>query len=173
MKIENFQSASTDLRIEEYFQGQTRAWGMFQDRFGNIRREFVVDITGTWDGRTLVLDEDFKYDDGEVETRRWEIEKTGPSTYEGRETNAIGVAHGEAKGNAFHWVYDYNLKVGDKIWKVKFDDWMLLQSDGVLLNRAEVSRWGINIGTVFLSFKKLDSSASAKGYDRIPAQAAE
>lgn len=173
MNIEQFQNATNDLKIEEYFQGETRAWGMFQDRFGNIRREFVVDITGTWDGRTLILDEDFKYDDGEVETRRWEIEKTGPNSYEGREANAIGVARGESKGNAFHWVYDYKLKVGDSIWKVKFDDWMLLQSDGVLLNKAEISRWGINIGTVFLSFKKLPVAGAAEIERPIPSQAAE
>ena len=47
MKIELFDSAPMELVLEKYFEGQTRAWGLFQDRFGNIRREFVVDITGT------------------------------------------------------------------------------------------------------------------------------
>ncbi len=173
MKIEKFQSASHDLKIEDYFDGDVRAWGMFQDRFGNIRREFSVDIAGSWDGRTLVLTEQFEYADGGAESRRWVIEKTGGDTYEGSETNSIGTAHGRCSGNAFHWTYEYNLAVGEKIWKVKFDDWMLLQSDGVLLNRATVSRWGINIGTVFLSFKKLDQAETATVPEVAPSQAAE
>ena len=38
---------------------------------------------------------------------------------------------------------------------VHFDDWMYLQPDGVLLNRAYVSKWGIDIGSVTLAFKRV------------------
>ena len=67
--------------LEDYFQGKTRAFGLFEDRFGNVRNQFVVDIDGTWDGKTLILDEDFVYMNGDTEYRRWEIEKTGPNHY--------------------------------------------------------------------------------------------
>ena len=65
-------------------------------------------------------------------------------------------------GNAFHWKYDFNLKVGDGYWKVKFDDWMFMQPNGVLLNKATVTRWGFELGTVFLSFSKPEAAAQAK-----------
>jgi len=42
----------------------------------------------------------------------------------------------------------------DGRWKVRFDDWMFLQSDGVLINRAYVYRWGIQIGSVTIVFKR-------------------
>ena len=32
--------------LEEYFLGQTSAYGLFEDRFGKVRRQFKVDITG-------------------------------------------------------------------------------------------------------------------------------
>ena len=47
-----------------------------------------------------------------------------------------------------------DLKMGDDLLRVRFDDWMFLQPDGVLLNRARVSKWGIEIGQVTLVFKK-------------------
>ena len=50
MKPNEFSGATPLLRIEEYFSGYTRAWGIFEDRFGNLRRQFVVDIDGSWDG---------------------------------------------------------------------------------------------------------------------------
>ena len=36
-------------------------------------------------------------------------------------------------------------------------DWMVLQADGVLINRAWVSKLGIGIGSVSLFFSKLEA----------------
>ena len=52
------------------------------------------------------------------------------------------------------WDYLLNLKVGNSTWKVRFNDWMFLQPGGILLNRAEVTRWGVKIGDVQISFNK-------------------
>ena len=53
-----------------------------------------------------------------------------------------------------HIIKDVDLKVGDSTWNVGFDDWMYLLQDGVLLNRAYVTRWGIRIGEVTIAFRK-------------------
>ena len=156
MKINDFKNTVPIFVIEDYFQGRTQAWGLFEDRFGIVRRQFVVDITGTWDGKTLILNEDFVYNDGEKENRVWVIRKQADGSYIGNTDNAVGDAVGYLNGNAFNWKYDFNLKVGDGSWKVHFDDWMFLQPNGVLLNIATVSRWGLKVGTVFLSFQKIN-----------------
>lgn len=161
MKPQDFANRRPELHIEEYFAGHTRAWGLFEDRLGTVRREFAVDIAGTWDGRELVLDENFTYSDGETERRVWNITKTGPATYEGRAADVIGTAAGEAAGNALQWSYDMNLKVGGGTWRVRFDDWMFLQPDGVLLNRAHVYRWGVWVGTVSIFFQPQARPAAA------------
>jgi hypothetical protein len=154
MKIEDFSDTQPEFVLEEYFVGKTTAWGLFEDRFGNVQRQFVVTIDGTWDGTTLTMTEDFIYSDGETEKRIWKLTKTDEMNYEGTTENSIGIASGTRTGNAFNWVYDFNLKVGDGYWKVKFDDWMFLQPNGVLLNKATVTRWGFKLGTVYLSFSK-------------------
>jgi hypothetical protein len=103
MDIDEFKQSRPEFVLEDYFQGRTVAWGLFEDRFGNVQRQFVVEIDGTWDGETLVLNEDFVYNDGETENRVWSIVKTGDNTYEGETENAIGKAMGVRQGNAFHW----------------------------------------------------------------------
>ena len=155
MKPEDFAGREPNLLIEDYFAGRTKAWGLFHDRFGQLRRQFEVEIDGRWDGETLTLVEDFLYDDGEEEQRIWRIRKTGDHTYEGRADDVIGVARGSGYGNAFYWTYRYDLKVGGSTWTVTFDDWLFLQSDGVLINRAEVTKFGIKLGEVTLVFRKL------------------
>ena len=154
MKPSDFSGSTPQLVIEEYFAGETVASGMFEDRFGQVRRQFNVEINGKWDGEQLILDEKFLYDDGERERRVWRIRKTGRNTYEGRADDVIGVATGEAYGNALNWQYEMDLRVADGTWRVRFDDWMFLQPSGLLLNRAKVSKFGLEIGTVTLAFVK-------------------
>lgn len=154
MDIKDFEKASPRLVLEDYFAGKTRAWGIFEDRFGTLRRQFTVDIDGTWNGKTLVLDERFVYADGEKDRRVWTIEKINEHRYEGRADDVIGVAEGDSRGNALNWQYKMDLKVGDSTVRVHFDDWMFLQADNVLVNRARVSKWGVELGQVTLFFKK-------------------
>ena len=54
-----------------------------------------------------------------------------------------------------------DLKVGDGSWRVSFDDWMFLQPDGVLVNRARVKKWGFEIGEVTLFFTKPQPAVQA------------
>lgn len=152
MKVEDFAGTGPELRIERYFAGRTRAWGLFEDRFGTLRRSFTVVIDGHWDGRELTLDERFDYADGESDRRVWRIARTGDGRYEGRADDVIGKAVGRSAGNALNWTYEMALKVGGGRWRVRFDDWMWLQPGDALINRANVYRWGVWIGTVSLFF---------------------
>ncbi len=161
MTVEDFKEQEPRFVLEDYFSGKTKATGLFEDRFGNVRTQFTVDIDGRFEGGTLTLDENFLYSDGTTGFRRWEIDKTGQNSYVGRTEMAIGEATGETAGNSFHWTYKFRLKVGDGFWNVKFDDWMFLQQDGTLLNKATVYRWGFKIGTVFLSFRRAEDAGTA------------
>jgi hypothetical protein len=154
MKLDDFAAGTPSLALENYFQGRTEAWGVFEDRFGRVRRQFKVDIDGSFDGRELSLVEDFVYTDGEQDRRNWRITPLGDGRDEGRADDVVCAAIGEVRGNALRWLYDMHLTVGDGTWQVHFDDWMLLQNDGVLINRATVSKFGITLGQVTLFFRK-------------------
>jgi hypothetical protein len=145
--------ATQQLALEDYFKGKTSAWGVFQDRNGTLVRQFKVDIEGTWNGNVLTLDERFDYADGVKEQRVWTIRKTSPTTYEGTAGDVRGIARGTVSGNQLTWVYDVDLKVGDRTVLVTFDDRMWLQPDGVLINRAKVKKFGITFGEATIVFQ--------------------
>ena len=154
MNLKNFENETPKFVLEDYFDGKTKAWGMFHDRFGNLKRSFKVDITGTIDNNTLTLDEKFIYNDGEKESRIWSIKILGNNKYSGTADDVIGEATGISSGNALNWKYKLNLKVKESTVAVDFDDWMFLQDDNILMNRAEVKKWGIVLGVVSITFKK-------------------
>ena len=156
MNIEKFKGSQPTLTLEDYFEGKTEAWGMFHDRFGNLKRTFKVDITGTIESNTLTLDEKFLYDDGEQDSRVWTIKILGNNQYSGTASDVVGEAKGISEGNALNWKYKLNLKVGGSTILVDFDDWMFLQDRNILMNRAEVKKWGLNIGVVSITFLKIN-----------------
>lgn len=152
MKIDDFNNREPQLVLEEYFSGRIYAWGIFEDRFGNLRREFVVEIDARMEDGILILDEYFLYSDGETDRRVWRITPEENGRYLGQADDIVGVAEGQVRGNALNWRYRMDLKVGDGHWRVSFDDWMYLQPGGVLINRASVRKWGVELGQVTLSF---------------------
>ncbi|MFV3074238.1 DUF3833 domain-containing protein [Niveispirillum fermenti] len=161
MKPEQFAGQQPTLVLEDYFQGTTRAYGLVEDRFGNVRRTFTVDISGDWDGSTLTLTEDFLWNDGETEQRIWRLRRQGAGAWEGTTDDADGPALGRLSGNAFNMVYDFNLKLDGRRMKVRFDDWMFLMPDGVLLNRATMTKFGIHLATVTIAFHKAPAAGRA------------
>ena len=66
----------------------------------------------------------------------------------------VGRAEGIAYGNALNWRYDLLLNVDNRQWRVSFNDWMFLQDEKVLINRAKLSKYGFPIGEVTLFFLK-------------------
>ena len=77
-----------------------------------------------------------------------------PGKYTGTADDVIGEAIGESAGNALNWSYTLALPVDKSIYHVQFDDWMYLVSPKVMINKAQMSKFGINLGEVTLSFYK-------------------
>ena len=147
------------FNLEEFFAGKTVAYGQFQDIFGTVRRRFTVEVDGQWDGRVLVLTEDFVYEDGSTEQRVWTLTKTGPDSWKGAALGTIGVATGQERGDTFNWRYTIDLPVPSadgetETIRATFDDWMWLMADDRVFNRAYIQRYGIDIGDVAIWFEK-------------------
>lgn len=152
--VDEYANATPKLSLQDYFNGEIEAWGMFQKRNGEVARRFHVRMIGTWEGNTGVLDEYFTYSDGTTERRVWTLVKQSDGSWRGTADDVEGEARGEVAGNAFHWRYTLRLEVDGSTWLVDFDDWMYLIDDKVMLNRAVMSKWGVELGQVTLSFIK-------------------
>jgi Protein of unknown function (DUF3833) len=152
--ILDYAASKPAFDLKKYFNGHLKAHGMFSDRSGKVLRRFVVDMNCTWRGEEGTLDEDFVYDDGEKQKRIWRLKHLGGGRYEGRADDVDGVALGATAGSAFQWQYTLRLPYEGRVIDVQFDDWMFLVDERVMLNRATMSKFGVRLGEVQLSFTK-------------------
>ena len=100
------------------------------------------------------LDESFDYSDGTKQKRIWKLTEVSPGKYMGSADDVVGEAQGNLAGNALNWTYTLALPVDDTIYNVQFNDWMYLVTPKVMLNKAKMSKFGIELGEVTLSFHK-------------------
>ncbi len=156
--VEQYASEKPTLLLSEYFNGKVKAYGIFTDRNGKVVKRFTVDLICNWkeiDGvKTGTLDESFLYSDGTTQKRIWTIKQTNNHQYIGTAADVKGSAIGELAGNALNWSYTLLLPVDGKEIEVQFNDWMYLIDAKVMLNKAQMSKFGINLGEVTLSFYK-------------------
>ncbi len=154
MKPEDFKNKEPRLIIEEYLSGDVKAWGVLQDRSGKVTRQFSAILNGKWDGKKLILDEKFNWDDGEVQTRQWQITKIDQHNYEGTAGDVVGTARGYSYGPAFKFEYVLLVPVKGKEMKITFDDWIFKQNDQVAINRATMTKFGFKVAELTVVFVK-------------------
>ncbi|MBU3727532.1 MAG: DUF3833 domain-containing protein [Burkholderiaceae bacterium] len=156
--VQMYSKEQPKLDLATYFNGEIDAYGIFTDRSGEVVKRFKVLIKAKWemkDGKRVgTLDEDFVYSDGTKQKRIWTLTEVAPGRYSGTASDVIGEAVGELAGNALNWRYTLALPVDGKTYHVQFNDWMYLMDDKVMLNKAEMSKFGIYLGEVTLAFYK-------------------
>ncbi len=154
MKPEDFKGKEPRLIIEDYMSGNVKAWGILQNRSGKVTRQFSAELNGKWDGKQLILDEKFNWDNGEVQTRQWKINKIDENNYEGTAGDVVGKAKGYSYGPAFKFEYVLLVPVKGKEIKITFDDWIFMQDERVAINRAKMTKFGIKVAELTVVFQK-------------------
>jgi hypothetical protein len=150
-----YQNITPVLDLDVFFIGKVKAWGIVQDRSGNVIQRFTVDIDGSLQGDTLVLDETFEYGMGDGAKKRiWKITQTADGEYQGEAGDIAGPATGKIFGNALYWEYEMDLPVGESSYRVKFEDWMWAFDENTLMNRSYIRKFGITFAEVTLFMQR-------------------
>ena len=154
MKPEDFKNTEPEIKIEKYFEGQVKAWGILQDRKGRVTRQFEANMIGKFENNILTLEEDFFWKDGETQRRVWKIKKIDEHNYIGTAPDVVGEAKGVSYGSAFKFEYNLMIPFKGKNIKIRFDDWIFKQDEKVAINRATLTKFGFKVGELTVFFEK-------------------
>jgi len=154
MKVQDFEQKQPVFTPEQFFLGKTIGTGQFWDRFKNLSLSFRVELEGKWDGSILTLDEVLIYDSGEKFTRQYIIKKIDQNNYTLNSSDLAEEGQIQAYGNSLKWSYYLNQEIDGKIVKLYFDDWMFLQPNSIVINRAFAQKFGLDVGEVVMFIQK-------------------
>ena len=100
------------------------------------------------------MTQDVTFDNGKPERRTWRVRPLDEHHFEARSEHVIGVAKGEAWGNALRLDYILELNPSNPLTRVRMTHWMLLQPDSMtMLNVVTVRKWGFVVGRITEVFR--------------------
>jgi len=135
-------------------QGKLTGWGIFEDRSGKVVKRFRIDMTANWQGNKGTFIENFSFNDGTKQVRTWELTRIDDHHYTGKANDSIGVGQGEVWGNSMHWNYTIKTETDSGTYNLDYDYWMHLIDDKTLINRATLSKFGVTLGDIAVTFHK-------------------
>jgi hypothetical protein len=153
--LDDYAAETPRLDLREYLNGPLTASGIFFDYAGRADLRFIVDMDGSWNGNTGTLSERFRYSDGQTDERIWTIRFTDDQRFTATAHDVVGEATGGQKGNAAMMKYRLRIPRDGKEVVVSMEDWLYLQEDGTLINRAKMRKFGLSVGELVVTFRKL------------------
>jgi hypothetical protein len=152
----DYAAMTPKLDIRDYLNGPLEAHGVLFDYTGKADLHFTVRMKGSWEGNVGTLEEDFVYSDGRKDRRVWTITFSDDTHFTATAHDVEGIAVGSQAGNAANMKYQLNVvrSSGETI-RLTLDDWLFLVDDTTLINRTRLKKFGITVGELMISFKKL------------------
>ena len=158
--LDDYQSTGPDLVPSQFFTGELSARGVVKDFSGEVIRTFDADIVASWDDNGVgTLDEVFRFDDGEEQTRVWTLTPEGEG-YHATAGDVVEPGTMRWSGNAIHMNYVLSIARDSGTIDVRMDDWMYLVTPDTLINETTMSKWGVDVGEVVLVIQKQRQSSA-------------
>ena len=142
------------FELPAFFEGATTACGVFEDRFGRVRRRFEVAVVGAWVGPEFVMDERLTFDDGTVEVRTWRLAAAVDGAFTATTSDGLGAAAGVAAPGRVEMRYGFRLAMGRRVLRVAIHDRFYRMDADIVINRATVRWWGVKIGEISAVFQR-------------------
>ena len=154
--VTDYAKRGPKLVPEQFFSGELIARGVVKDMSGEVIRTFDATISASWDNEGVgTLDEEFHFDDGEVQTRVWTLTPTQSGAgYHANAGDVVEPGIMRWSGNAINMNYVLQVAYGDGTLDLRMDDWMYLITPDTLINETTMSKWGVDVGELVLVIQK-------------------
>jgi hypothetical protein len=154
----DYATETPKLSIETFFNGTLDVHGMVHDRSGKVLRRFTMVMNASWNGSVGTLNEELQWSDGEKESKTWTLTKIADGKYEGTMGDVVGKALNEVSGNTFQMLYVVKVPIGTgadkKTYEFDVEDWMHMIDEKTLLSRTTMTKFGVRVANVTVSYRK-------------------
>ncbi len=157
--LTDYSDRTPTLEPRTFFDGTLSARGIVKDFGGEVIRTFDADIQASWNGQGVgTLDETFRFDDGEIQTRTWTLTPV-EGGYRATAGDVVEPGLMQWQGNAIHMNYVLRVPYDDDTIDVRLDDWMYAVTDDTVINQTRMSKWGVKVGELVLVIRREPASS--------------
>ena len=161
VSVDDYSNLEPSLDPVVFFDGKLSAHGVIKDRGGVVIRTFNADIDAFWRDGVGTLDENFLFDDGEIQRRVWTLTPSGTGHYISTAGDVVGEGKLSFSGNSIFLDYVLRIAYGGASVDVRVDDRMYLVSEDVLINESIMTKYGVRVGSIALVIIRHETPSTA------------
>ena len=140
--------------LKEHLSGRIVSEGLIYGPTGRVNSRFVAEMYGEWQGDSGTLTENFTYDNGRTQQRKWYLTLGPDNTFTATADDIVGEAKGVVSGSTVMLSYQITLPEGAGGHTLRATDWMYLTESGVILNRSEMRKFGIRVAELIATMRR-------------------
>jgi len=152
--VKDYVDEKPSLDLREFLNGPISGSGAFFGFGAKQVRRFTITMNGSWSGNVGKIEEEFCYHDGEKGDRCWNMNFGSAGSFTATAHDVVDQAHGLQCGNSSLMRYKMIIPRGKGQIIVSMEDWFFLMEDGILINRARMTKFGLKVGEIIASFQK-------------------
>ena len=147
------------FRPETFFIGKTEGAGVVHDPFGRLVRRCRITTRGAEfvSRGAIEFEEEFVYDDGEIDVWRWVMSPSRDGRYVAAEARAGAGIAGEMRGGDYQLAFRRPVGRAAGWLSPRFSTRFTLLSPELALKRASVSLFGAPLGRLLAIHRRLDT----------------
>jgi Protein of unknown function (DUF3833) len=139
-----------------FFAGDIKCSGFLADRFGKIRRSFIIEFQGVKSGEKLDVNEIMYFNDGEIANRQWQFWNTGLAHWCATANDipgSINIRHGETSRES-RWSYAMPLPIGGRPVSLDFEDIMTLTTQDEMTALTNITKFGLRVAQMVSTYSR-------------------
>ncbi|MCW1955027.1 DUF3833 domain-containing protein [uncultured Lentibacter sp.] len=152
-KVADYAANGPAFDIRVALSGALVSEGLIYGPTGRVTSRFLAEFTGVWDGDSGTLAEEFTYDTGNSQSRKWTLTMGENGHFTATASDVIGEAKGQQMGNAVRMTYKIRLPVEAGSHVLDVTDWLYLMENGTILNRSQMRKFGIKVAELIATMR--------------------
>lgn len=151
-------SKGPQFDIRKHLDGPLLCEGVVYGPTGRVASRFVADMEARWTGNTGTMTEEFRYDSGARQSRRWTFTLGNDGTIRAEAPDVVGTGTGVQKGSAMHLRYRIRLPEDSGGHVLDTVDWMYLMENGTIMNRSQFRKFGIPVAELVATMRRKEAA---------------
>lgn len=150
---EDYKDTAPHFDLRQHLNGPIICEGVIYGPTGRVSSRFVADFEAAWDGNKGWMTEEFRYDNGSTQSRRWDLTIGDDGSIKAEAPDLIGTGTGMQKGAGV--VLNYKIKLAESAGGHVLDatDWMYLMENGSIMNRSQFRKFGVTVAELVATMR--------------------
>lgn len=142
-----------EFDLRRHLSGPMLCEGVIYGPSGRVTSRFVAGMEASWQGNRGTVTEEFRYDSGARQNRKWWLTLGSDGTIRAEAADLVGEGSGRQVGSGV--VLNYRIRLpedaGGHVLAVT--DWMYLVENGTIVNRSQFRKYGIKVAELVATIR--------------------